>query len=92
MDGLQRLLAGATAALLVLAIGSSASAREKYLEEFKSLYSREFSGNDAATKCIVCHPGPIKRSRNRYGKALNEALDRAKCARQGKNPRRSGRN
>lgn len=49
-------------------------AREKYLDEFRSLYERKFAGNDEASKCSVCHFGPVKRSRNVYGKILNEKL------------------
>ena len=49
-------------------------ARDQYLGEFRGLYEKKFVGNDDATKCAVCHAGPVKRSRNLYGKAVNKIL------------------
>ncbi|MFO0918417.1 MAG: hypothetical protein U0872_08890 [Planctomycetaceae bacterium] len=52
----------------------SVEARPGYSEVFQSTYSKELSGNEHATKCTVCHYGPVKRSRNDYGSAVTKAL------------------
>jgi hypothetical protein len=60
--------------LLLPATSKTATARPGYGDAFQTTYAREFSGNAEATKCTVCHFGPVKRSRNDYGMAVTKAL------------------
>lgn len=64
----------AIAAGLLLASGPQVLARSHYSEAFRKTYDKDLSGNAAATQCTVCHYGPVKRSRNDYGKAIAKAL------------------
>src|SRR5262245_33878961 len=59
---------------ILVTIPQTGTGREPYLEQFKSQYESKFPGNAEATKCSVCHPGPVKRNRNGYGQALAKVL------------------
>jgi len=49
-----------------------AEARPGYMKVFKELYLVRFPRVKAT--CAICHPARSKEQRNRYGKALEEAL------------------
>jgi len=51
---------------------SPAEARPGYMKVFKELYLVRFPRMKAT--CAICHPSKSKERRNRYGRALEEAL------------------
>ena len=82
------LLCGALVAGAMLWLGTpQAKAIKQFKDQFEAKYVKPDSKDpkekalaDAAAKakCLICHEGKSKKSRNAYGRALAELLDRKK--------------
>ena len=82
------LLCGALVAGAMLWLGTpQAKAIKQFKDQFEAKYVKPDSQDAkekalaeaaAKAKCLICHEGKSKKSRNAYGRALAELLDRKK--------------
>ena len=71
------LLGLVVAGLMIAGSANSASARPRYLKEFKAEY-KKLADQAKTAKCKICHFGKKKKDRNDYGTAMKKHFGKKK--------------